>query len=212
MANVGCSLTRPPEARSLDGTLFQRLYEDRRQVISGWSRRGIAAEGGHFQGFIYLWFAMNGWGACVADTDRDREWVNAVALDQHLGRTFTELIKADQTFEAKARDFRNLWPIFRSSDIRRQGIHVPAGSSRAERIEHYLAHGLTEFEPSCWHEHDRNPPLDWPHSFRSLYRVRCNLFHGEKTLDSDNDRIIIETAYSVLASFVREADLFEVSR
>jgi hypothetical protein len=42
-------------------------------------------------------------------------------------------------------------------------------------------------------------PLDWAHAMKALYRVRCNLFHGEKARTSEDDKRIVTAAYNVLA-------------
>lgn len=45
--------------------------------------------------------------------------------------------------------------------------------------------------------------LDWPHTLAAIYQVRCNLFHGEKSRNSDNDQAIVFAAYRVLVGFMR---------
>jgi hypothetical protein len=56
------------------------------------------------------------------------------------------------------------------------------------------------------HEHT---PLDWGHTLAALYRVRCNLFHGEKARNSENDRLVVSAAYDTLHAFVDEARLLD---
>lgn len=206
-----CGLLSNP--RVIRKELFARLHRDGRDLIAGWATRALAEadpdEGpSHFEGFIYLWFAVNGWGACVTETDVDREWVDAVAGDPDLSRTFDGLLHRDPEFRDTAQVFAALWPIFKSSEIRRRRIRIPAHYSRPRRVQAYFNRNLTGFQPSCWQAHEPRPPLDWAHTFKTLYRVRCNLFHGEKTLDSENDREIVQAAYNVLALFVRKADVF----
>ena len=48
-------------------------------------------------------------------------------------------------------------------------------------------------------------PLDWPHTLEALYRVRCNLFHGEKGLDSEMDALIVSSAFRVLVHFLHDS-------
>jgi hypothetical protein len=179
----------------------------------GWAHRGasVPSDGNasdYFEGFIYLWFAVNGWGACVSGTDSDREWVDAVAGDHELDVRFGEVLGNDAVFNASARRFADLWPVFRSSEIRRRGILVPPDYSRRQRVQIYLDNRIP-FEPACWQEHHGQPPLDWKHVFKTLYRVRCNLFHGEKTLDSENDREIVRASYSTLLPVARLLELVD---
>jgi len=203
---VPCGLIQ--NARPLDRSLFDMLHPQGRQLISGWAARGghvrvDADASAYFEGFIFLWFAVNGWGACVTGTDTDREWVDAVAGDKDLATSFADSLRTDAGFADAGLRFAELWPIFRSSEIRRRGIWLPSDHTRAQRVQTYLENGIS-YEPSCWRSHtDRSPPMDWTHTFKTLYRVRCNLFHGEKTLDSENDRSIVQGAYPILVETAR---------
>lgn len=78
---------------------------------------------------------------------------------------------------------------------------------RAQAMRTYIEAGARQFEPRCYLAHGEQPPLDWGHTLASLYRVRCNLFHGEKRRSSENDRIVVSAAYETLHAFVAEAAL-----
>lgn len=41
-------------------------------------------------------------------------------------------------------------------------------------------------------------PVDWAHTLDALYRVRCNLFHGQKSGGGHEDREILSAAVAVL--------------
>jgi hypothetical protein len=207
-----CSLISLSRQITLDR--FGLLHPDGRRLVQEWARRAQAVTiaddpGAYFEAFIYLWFAVNGWGACVADTDVDRQWVNAVAGDPELSAKFVGLLSEHADFKIRVHRFARLWPIFRSSDIRRHRGQVSERFSREERVAAYLGRRLNNFEPCCWHEHDGLPPLDWAHTFRAIYRVRCNLFHGEKTLNSENDVDIVRAACQVLGAFVMKTRVLD---
>jgi hypothetical protein len=75
-------------------------------------------------------------------------------------------------------------------------------------VKRYLDAGVTAYAPQCWKRHHdaKVPvPLDWPHTLAALYRVRCNLFHGEKAAHSEMDQRIVADALRTLVSFLREA-------
>jgi hypothetical protein len=50
-------------------------------------------------------------------------------------------------------------------------------------------------------------PLDWSHTLAALYRVRCNLFHGEKARGSENDRVVVARAHETLLAFLEAMGL-----
>jgi hypothetical protein len=106
------------------------------------------------------------------------------------------------------RRFSQLWPIFRVSNLREQGIDYWSGryESRGEMIRAYLDAGAGAFAPACHFAHAR-PRLDWGHTLAALYRVRCNLFHGEKARSSENDQLVVSTAFETLRAFLDESRL-----
>lgn len=86
----------------------------------------------------------------------------------------------------------------------------PPAASRAETVDYYLRNGVNKYEPRCFVRHreaGERIPLDWPHSLAALYRVRSNLFHGEKAVHSEEDRDIVGAAFDLLSTFVRAAGL-----
>lgn len=108
-------------------------------------------------------------------------------------------------FNEISSSFSKMWPIFKSQEIRKDGVNYSGPPDRERIIEHYLNAGIKHYEPQCWVRHSdagENIPLDWPHTLAALYRVRCNLFHGEKAMHSDNDRIIVASAFRVLGNFM----------
>jgi hypothetical protein len=50
-------------------------------------------------------------------------------------------------------------------------------------------------------------PLDWAHTVKAIYRVRCNLFHGEKARTSEDDERIVLAARDVLAVFIEAGNV-----
>jgi hypothetical protein len=190
---------------------YDRLHRDGRKLIQDWLERAIARGHGaesSFEAFIYLWIAFNGWAACVTGKDADREWQRALIADPNLNEQFDRLASKETATRAAAHGFAELWPIFRVADLRARGIDCRSGAyeSRAAMTRAYLDSGARQFAPRCYLEHDE-VPLDWGHILASLYRVRCNLFHGEKARSSENDRLVVARACETLLAFLEEAGL-----
>jgi hypothetical protein len=193
---------------------YSMLHPDGRDLIRGWLDHAAVAQGeagyGSFEAFIYLWIAFNGWASCVTGRDADPEWRNALIADPGLNDAFARLVDdpTSRTAEAAAR-FRALWPVFRVDELRRLGIDYWEGDDRdrGQAMRTYIEAGARQFEPRCYLEHGEQPQLDWGHTLASLYRVRCNLFHGEKRRSSENDRVVVTAAYETLHAFVTEAAL-----
>ena len=202
---------QPGPAPSVKLQKFRALHQEGQHLVRGWFDRAYGTQGDDaecFEAFIFGWFAVNGWAACVTGQDGDAQYISALGRSPELREQFQSLLARDDEFSRVARAFHSLWPIFKAQDIRRGGHHVPVNLDRAGIIQHYLTAGLNVYAPKCWSYHqaaEEPVPLDWPHTLAAIYRVRCNLFHGEKSAHSEMDQIIVLAAYRVLIGFFRGA-------
>lgn len=198
-----------------DLTRYDALHPLGRQLIQGWLRRATGAHDlsdpiSAFEAFVFTWIATNSWGACVTDQDQDQAIVVGLAASDSLQIAFLDLMKREPSFDAAANEFASLWPIFKVADLRAKNLqYVRApGMHRRDLVQLYLNSGADNYAPSCWKRHGGAAPADWPHTISALYRVRCNLFHGEKNPDSEIDRVIVDTGFRVLSGFISGAELF----
>lgn len=200
--------------RRVDLAQWSDLHEEGRRLIGTWLRRAIdssGAPGDPFEGFIYLWIAFNGWACCVTEQERDRNCIDALALHAPLSARFAELTAPGAPVAAAAADFFGLMPIFKASSLRAHGIYVPREESRGKTVDRYLKAGASEFDPKCYLKHRAARelvPCDWAHALVTIYRVRNNLFHGQKTMYIENDRRIVSAAYRLLLAFVTQSRWF----
>jgi hypothetical protein len=106
------------EQTKADLAKYNRLHPDGRRLISGWFNRaldlGRSEPDERFEPFIFAWFAVNGWAACVTELDEDRKYIAALMRTEVLSRAFDQFI-ADpgQGIGRQARAFAAFWPIFR---------------------------------------------------------------------------------------------------
>ena len=213
MTHVCTLLERRGSRQPLDLRMHQRLHPEGQRLITSWFEKAWNQrldEDETFESFIFAWFAVNGWAACVTGVDADREYIARLSSDDDLYERFERLLAADTAFSASARRFHAMWPIFKAQRIRREGVRPEADLDRARLIGHYLEAGLTDYAPACWQAHrdaGEPVPLDWPHTLEAIYRVRCNLFHGEKSAHSEMDRLIVRAAFETLLYFFRNAQI-----
>ncbi len=158
----------------------------------GWAQRDCPDEGA-FEPFIYTYIAFNGWASCVTEQERDTDMLKDLKRDNSLRTHFTRWLAADAPFKASVEAFSELWPIFSARELRELGLDRSTFPTRADRIEAYLEGGAQE----CWpHQGDRRLILG--NVLSAVYQVRCNLFHGGKSITSENDRRIVGAAFRVL--------------
>ncbi len=200
---------RPANERfSIDRRSYAYLIGGK-PMIMRWSYRASRGLELHpsepFEPFIHAYIALNGWAASCSGTDTDQFQVEAMAADLALETKFQAFCQADPKYRRSAEAFRDLWPIFKAAELRKRWIQ-PRGRDRSQVVLNYLAEAPPiEHAPSCYQaqKHDTEGyPLDWAHTVDAIYRVRCNLFHGEKGLYNENDRAIVSAAANVLVPFV----------
>jgi hypothetical protein len=192
---------------------FRRLHRTGRRLIGHWFqrawRRRNCDPADSFEPFIFCWIALNGWAACCTEIDQDRQWLDSLSDNAEVCGHF-EGILASTKIRAVAETFREFWPIFRVQGLRRLGIVEYGQVDRSETIARYLQSGAKEFSPECWRRHSEaheEVPLDFPHTAAALYRVRCNLFHGDKAPHSEVDRTLVYNGFRLLAEFLQSWDL-----
>src|SRR5262245_65450034 len=105
--------------------------------------------------------------------------------------------------------FHQTWPLFRQRDLKAAGVAHLHEPDRGKLIAAYLKAGAKPAAPECWSRHPASCPLDWPHLLLAAYRVRNNLFHGTKIVDSEMDRALVESATKALRAIVDGPELLE---
>jgi hypothetical protein len=200
-----------------DPSRYHMLHPEGRRLISSWLERAWEQRDGDeedcFEPFIFSWIALNGWAACITKLDRDRDWLDAITLNNNIAARFSSMLHDNtEHLLTKAQSFSVCWPIFKAQAIRSSGrVRRQEQGNRDQIVQYYLAGGIRQYEPQCWERHQQDPagpPLDWPHIVAALYRVRCNLFHGEKAAHSEMDRLIVSRAFRVLVTFMQSSGYF----
>lgn len=213
MFAVSCKLAKNAGlAKKADLSRYQDLHPHGRRLISSWFERAWSKidcqPQDSFEPFIYAWIAVNGWAACISGLDKDRDWLDALMLNHNICKEFTRTIEDNKSkLSIQARKFSGLWPIFKVQSLRKAKLQYRGlGTDRRKIVKGYLNAGINDFEPKCWKRHTEageDVPIDWPHTLAALYRVRCNLFHGEKAVHSEMDGNIVFAAFQVLVHFLR---------
>ncbi len=196
----------------IDRMAFARMDHDGKKLIRQWLDLATGAlidrPDKPFEPFIYAWIAFNGWAAWCTKRDKDSAQVNAMASDASLHSYFEALLQENTDFRGSAKAFHDLWPIFNAAQLRRKG-GLPASSNRHKLVNYYLAldDPPIDHAPDCYEYHivtEGDCPLNWAHTVKATYQVRCNLFHGEKGSDSEMDMAIVGAAVKTLVPFLKQ--------
>lgn len=194
----------------IDFKRYMSLHPAGKNLILGWFNRAWEMRNNKdeycFEPFIFLWIAFNAWAACVTGLDEDSKWKTALMEHNKTCNKFDEFLKRNNS-NILSSNFYDFWPIFKSQEIRRNDIiYSYKEIDRKDIIDFFFTKGVQKFEPNCWKRHLNadERPLDWPHTLAALYRVRCNLFHGEKAVHSEMDKLIVSIGFRVLLHFLKE--------
>lgn len=200
-------------ARPLNRSRFQDLRI--REIVRHWHEQGHKGvenpDQNCFEAFIYTWIALNAWGESVTDAEHDKDWVQDLAHDPELNRKFADFLAASADAQESAEEFRRLLPIPSVKAWRRASADHP-GTSDIHRRAHFFHDYRISCAPACalWHfEMGEEIPLDWLHFLPSVYQVRCNLFHGEKSPIDFTDGRIVRASLSALSPFMEDLRYFE---
>jgi hypothetical protein len=211
---VTCTYTTPSQV-PLSVERFQHLHPDGKHLIAAWLGRALAEGRGHenyFEAFIFLWFSFNGFATCITRLEHDAAIINKVANCPNLRGRFSQAMRDSQHFAQTVSEFAACWPIFKVQDLRRKNLLHNQYIDRKHMVKSFLNVPGTSHEPSCFEFHsvrDEAVPADWPHVIHTIYRVRCNLFHGEKSPVIITDHHIVRLAFLVLAGFLQHSHVLD---
>jgi hypothetical protein len=174
-----------------------------RWILTSWFQRGWvkrhAPADECFEPFIFTWIAFNGWAECVTGLEIDSQWTELLAWENALNGV-AQLGLDSEPITSSLAQFAAFWPIPRMQHLRRTQAWSPVAESWQDTSRRYSGAGVS-YAPRCARRHaDRAEeiPRDWPHFLASVYRVRCNLFHGEKSLHIAGDQEIVASSFRTL--------------
>jgi hypothetical protein len=182
---------------------FADMEPDEHGVVHALVRKAREPQEHAFLPLIYLWMAFNGWMTAVTGRVKDNKMIADIASNTRMQAAYADLMATSEVFRDHVNDFVDLWPIFDTRAARK--FFGPSQFRRMSR-EEVLAAGSADVrvDPEGWQPGDRPT---WPQLMWVLYRVRCNLFHGQKSPALGRDRDLVVNAGRVLQTFVDGAEI-----
>lgn len=180
---------------------FTYLHLKGRDLVLGWFDKAWRVkecqDQDSFEPFIYCYIAFNSWAACVTEKDRDRDIIHDLGNNPICESIFNITMQND-IIRCYHIEFQSLWPIFKVQEIRKKRIPHYQSPHREEIVRHYFDSNINNYTP----KDPQNPkligheiPLTWNNVLQSIYSVRCNLFHGDKSTDQPPDQKIVGSAF-----------------
>lgn len=171
--------TLDPSARQVSLSLIDRAEREPLSMI----------------GFTLRWMGYNGWMAAVTGCERDYQMINALAAEVRMIAAYEQLAADDPVFKAEVDAFAAHWPVLNVANVRAiLGYDAFRRYDRKTLLAACDARGVKR-QPANW-----VPGIspNWEQLLRTLYQVRCNLFHGEKSEQAARDRDLIFASDRIL--------------
>jgi hypothetical protein len=132
--------------------------------------------------------------------------IDALVQDRRLIETYDRLIGDASDFAKSVAAFSTHWPVLSVKDVRKKlGHDAFWRMTRVELLEECRAGGV-RMQPGGWIV---GASPDWPQLLRTIYQIRCNLFHGAKSPENLRDRELVGHADIVLRQFIGCSGCFD---
>ena len=165
----------------------------------------VGGQRSDFSSFMNLWMGFNGWMECVTDANSDAQMITALANLQRLSDAYDNLMQHSPDFREMVEIFAAMWPVLTVRDVRRKlGRDAFWRFSREELMEEVLREGV-KLQPVGWSDGDTPT---WPQLLRTIYCVRCNLFHGSKSPQNYRDHELVVSCDQILRMFIDRTGCF----
>ncbi len=182
-------------------TLDPEMADTARELIGEVNRRRSP-----FLPFMNTWMAFNGWMESVTGGGSDAAMISALAENRRMTDAFDELVDQNRAFREYVLDFADMWPVLNVRDVRKKlGYDAFWNMDRDALFEACFREDV-KMQPVGWTTDDLPT---WPQLIRTIYLIRCNLFHGAKSPQNGRDRDLVRQADWILRSFIRETGCFD---
>lgn len=159
-----------------------------------------------FIAFIYRWMAFNSWMSAVTLGDSDREMIDALTATPRLVDAYDELVAGDAVFAGMVSAFAEMWPVLNVKSVRgKLGYSAFREHDRPTLLALCVANNVKQ-QPQAW---TAGAVPSWEQLLRTIYQVRCNLFHGEKSPQAFRDYELVTASNNILARFIVGSGCFD---
>lgn len=159
-----------------------------------------------FMSFVNIWMAFNGWMESVTDANSDAAMITALAENARAIDAYDTLVHTSPQFRRRVELFSGMWPVLNVRDVRRTlGRDAFWQFSRDELLEACVRQNV-KLQPVGWA--DGSVP-SWAQVLRTVYMVRCNMFHGSKSPQNLRDRDLVLHSDRILRAFIDQSGCFD---
>lgn len=159
-----------------------------------------------FLPFINVWMGFNGWMESVTEAASDAAMINALADNRRMTDAYTHLLDGDARFRSLAVSFAELWPVLNVRDLKKKLGRDAFWQHDRDDLMTACRQAEVKSQPQGWSPGELPT---WSQVLRTIYLIRCNLFHGAKSPQNGRDRQLVQRANGVLRRFIEGSGCFD---
>jgi hypothetical protein len=159
-----------------------------------------------FLPFMNTWMGFNGWMESVTEAGSDAAMISALADNRRMTDAYGQLLQSDPEFRRSVVAFARLWPVLNVRDVKKKLGRDAFWQFERERLIEACEQAEVKSQPQGWIPGDLPT---WPQTLRTIYLVRCNLFHGAKSPQNGRDRRLVQGANEVLRRYIDGSGCFD---
>lgn len=152
------------------------------------------------------WMGFNGWMESVTDSTSDAAMITALADNRRMTDAYGALIDDNRTFLRHVVRFAELWPVMSVRDLRKKLGRDAFWEMDRAALRDACRREDVRLQPLGWTEGEMPT---WPQVLRTIYQIRCNLFHGAKSPQQIRDRDLVRHADRVLRGYINGSSCFD---
>jgi hypothetical protein len=159
-----------------------------------------------FMSFVSTWMAFNGWMESVTEANTDAAMITSLAENRRTTDAYDDLMQGSRDFRQRVMAFSETWPVVNVRDVRKTlGRDAFFRLARQDFLRECLREDV-KFQPVGWTAGDLPT---WPQLLRTIYAIRCNMFHGSKSPQNPRDRELVLHSDRILRMFIDRTGCFE---
>jgi hypothetical protein len=141
----------------------------------------------------------------VTEGANDAAMITSLAENRRMTDAYEELLRASPDFRRRVGSFAQRWPVFNVRDVRKKLGRDAFFRLTRQQLHEECIRQEVRHEPIGWTDGD---VPTWPQLLRTIYTIRCNLFHGAKSPQSGRDRELVRYSDRILRMFIDQTQCF----
>jgi hypothetical protein len=155
-----------------------------------------------FSSFSSVWMGFNGWMECITEAANDAEMIAELAVHTRLNDAFNRFMTEHPDFFTIVQEFAAMWPVVNVRDACRKLGRDVFRRLPETVLKDQIANTGVKMQPVGWQP---GSAPTWSQVLRTIYAIRCNLFHGSKSPRNFRDHQLVVSGDKVLRMFIERS-------